>query len=125
MFYLISPPEPTGWHLDHNEFARDLAAAWSGFRLLPPEPKSETRSLVWEVPDSNGGSNWLEGSLDRPGEAIYLRGDLHLAAKFADWLRKKVDPAQPLVFTDESLEHIIDMQPNEPVVETIVQGFLS
>lgn len=124
MFYVISPPESTDWHLDHDAFARDLVSDWPNARISTPEPDSPTRSVVWSIEDPQGGSHWLEGSLDREGQAHYVRGDLTLAAKFANWLRRKVDPAQPLVFSDEAFTHVIPLSDDDSAAR-IVQAYAS
>ena len=122
MFYLISPPETTDWGLDQDAFSQDLVSEWPAVRLSPPEPDSPTRSVVWAIDDPEGGSRWLEGSLDRAGQAHYLRGDLALAAEFAGWLRRKVDPRQPLVFSDEAFTHVIELV-DDGSAESIIQAY--
>ena len=109
MFYVISPPERTEWRLDQDVFVRSLLSDWPGITIHPPEPDSPTRSVVWSMEDPEGGSKWLEGSLDREGQAHYLRGDLGLSAEFAQWLRREVDRKQPLVFSDEAFTHVISL----------------
>lgn len=122
MFYVISPPESTDWHLDHDAFARDLVSEWPRAKISSPEPDAPTRSLVWSIEDPEGGSNWLEGTLDRAGQAHFLRGDLTLAAEFAHWLRQKVDPAQRLVFFDEAFTHVIPLSDDDSAAR-IVRAF--
>ena len=122
MFYVISPPRATDWHLDHAAFSHDLVSEWPAVRVLPAEPDSPTRSLVWAMDDPGGGSSWIEGSLDRAGQAHYLRGDLALAAEFARWLRGKVDRRQPLVFSDEAFTHVVELV-DDGSVESILRAY--
>ncbi len=52
----------------------------------------------------------MDGSLDRAGQAHYLRGNVILAAEYARWLRRQVGDSQPLVFADESFSHIVPLE---------------
>jgi len=122
LFYLIAPPERSGWHLKRSAFARAIEAELPQARFSRPDPLSSTRSIVWDIPDPQGGSRWLEGSLDQAGEAVYLRGDAGLAAAFATWLRKIVDSSQPLTFCDEALTALVELRPDTSV-DDIVQAF--
>ena len=126
MFYVISPPDATDWHLDHDVFSQDLRSAWPSVRIHPPEPESPTRAVIWSIDaeDPQAPARWLEGSLDRSGQAFYLRGDLGLAADFAQWIRRNVDPRQSLVFCDEAFTHTIDLV-DDMSAENIVRVFTS
>lgn len=68
-----------------------------------------TRSLASQRPD------WLP---------LYLRGDLHLAAHLATWIRSRVDSIQPLTFCDEALTNLIVLH-DDTSVEVVVRGFAS
>lgn len=109
MFYVISPPDTTDWHLDGDAFSRDLVERWPNVTFHPPEPDYPTRLVVWSIPDPEGGDRWLDGSLDHAGQAHYLRGNLVLAAEYAGWLRRKIPGGQPLVFTDETFTNVVEL----------------
>lgn len=122
LFYVISPPERNGWRLNHEDFARHVAANWPSARFSPPDPHSTTDAVAWDLPDPHAGAHWLKGSLDREGEAVYLKGDIELVAEFDTWLRQEVDPSQPLVFCDEAMTDLVVLD-DRTSADGIVQAF--
>jgi hypothetical protein len=96
--YYISPPEATDWGLPLEEFAARLRSQWPAATVeLLANPRLNY-PLEWRIEADHGQ---LEGSMDRPGQAVTLEGDPRDCAGFALWFRGQAPAEQPLVFYDE------------------------
>jgi len=87
--YLISPPGATDWRLDQGRFVAGLVLRWPGADVgVFDSAIAPVRAVTWFIRSSE---RWLNGSLDQAGQASYLKGDAHLVAEYAVWLRA-IDP---------------------------------
>jgi hypothetical protein len=105
VFYAISPPEETAWHVPRLELVDRLARDWPDARVFGPDI-GESRDVVWEI---RRDGEVLEGSQDLAGQAQYLTGPVEIVAAYAAWWRGQVAEAQPLVLYDEGYSFVIEL----------------
>jgi|SRR6476660_2221114 hypothetical protein len=109
MFYVISPPEETDWHIGRDEVVAMLKQEWPGAEVkLTDASAPSARDVVWRLQFSDGE---LEGSQDRAGQAHYLDGPPTVIARFASWWRSRVPARQQLILFDESYSTVVKLTP--------------
>ena len=109
MFYVMSPPEETDWHVGRDELVAMLEREWPGIEIkLSDASAPSARDVVWHLRFLEGE---LDGSQDRAGQAHYLEGPPTVIARFASWWRSHVPTQQPLILTDESYSTVVNLNP--------------
>jgi hypothetical protein len=96
--YFVSPPGPTDWKLDPNQFREAVVSRWPGAQIRDVGDAHRTAALDVRL-DVDGKQ--VDGTLSRDGLAIALDADVQSSARVARWLRSIVPDSQPLVFYDE------------------------
>lgn len=107
MFYIVSPPDQTDWHIDRDELIELLRRDWPHMTISWPHQSLAARDVIWVLSDSEGD---LEGSQDREGKAQYLDGPLTAIARYAAWWRGQVSADQPLILYDESYTTVVPLE---------------
>jgi hypothetical protein len=98
MKYFVSPPGPTDWKLDADQFREAVVRRWPGAQVKDVGDSQRTAALDVRL-DVDGTQ--VDGTLSRDGLAVALDADVQSSARFARWLRSIVPDSQPLVFYDE------------------------
>ena len=107
MFYVVTPPADTSWHVDRQTLVKLLRSGWPDIDVRLAEAGSPAaRDVVWRV---RVGSDEMEGSQDRAGQAHYLEGPPEAVAQFAAWWRRQVPEQQPLILCDESYSTVVHL----------------
>jgi hypothetical protein len=118
--YFVSPPAPTSWRLEPEQFRSAVVQQWPDARVREITDPSSTAALDVRL-DLEGKP--VDGTLARDGQAIALEADVHASARFARWLRSIVPSTQALVFYDEGYSADVPLTP-DTTEEQLTRPFL-
>jgi hypothetical protein len=107
--YLVSPPEETAWHIDAGDFVRRLLQRWPDAEVRTVEDPQRPYAVDFVIHDVAGER--VDGSLDRAGQTLSLDAGPRASAEVAAWFRSLVPPEEPLVFYDQSMTNVADLDP--------------
>jgi hypothetical protein len=110
--YFVSPPGPTDWRLDPDQFRDAVVRRWPGAQVRDVTDAQRTAALDVRL-DVDGKP--VDGTLSRDGLAVALDAGVRSSARFARWLRSIAPDSQPLVFYDEGCS--ADVPPTSDTTE--------
>lgn len=117
--YFISPQRKTGLHISVNAFRDGLLRRWPSARVAAiTNPK---RGYVLEF-NLETDAGYVNGMLDRDGDAVVLDGDLTASAEVASWVSGIIDPVFEVVFYDEGYTSVASLS-DRPSPEEIIRRF--
>jgi hypothetical protein len=119
--YLVSPPDETEWNIDAGDFVRRLRERWPDAEVRSVEDPQRPYGVDFVIPDVGGER--VDGSLDRAGQTLSLDAGPRPSAEVAAWFRSLAPPEQPLVFYDQSMTNVADLEPGADP-GSIVAGFV-
>lgn len=118
MKYLISPPEKSDLIIEPTQISEVLKSDWHQVKIQTILNPDRHYLLEWEITIDD---RILEGMFTPEGPVFSLDGDIQDCAKFALWLRTKIDNKYPLFFYDQGYSADIELRLNTTIKEIIEQ----
>ncbi len=97
-----------GWGIPCDEFIQRMRARWPEVTIRETQEPESDFCLDFEL---NMPHSLAYGGLDRAGQSFHFDSDLIDAAELALWFRSLAPDSVPLVFCDESMSGMLDLEP--------------
>jgi hypothetical protein len=104
-FFVISPGS---WGIRADVFMQQLRAQWPAVSIREITSPDSNFCLDFDLVMQHSR---VDGSLHRTGKSFHFDSDLRDAAQLALWFRALAPATEPLVFCDDSMSGMLDLEP--------------